>query len=206
MKHNARNLKLLLTTIFLAACGEAMPGDEPQIPVMDNDPPLTTPDSLKADAPKADQIPFEGKADTILPKAFDIVSLQTPVRNQAKRGVCSIFSTVGLMESLYKKAGMANPDFSEQYLQWSVKSQVRAFTSTEGSSDYYNLQAINRYGIPVESAWPYEQAPWTEANDPACKGSGDGLPTKCYTNGEPLPAMKAATKYKLPAGRWVSTT
>jgi hypothetical protein len=171
-----------------------------------NDAPLGKIAELKRDFPGDQALPFEGKADVVLPAKFDIYSLETPVKNQSRRGVCSIFSTVGLMEMLYKKAGMSNPDFSEQYLQWSVKNQVGAYKNTEGSSDNYNLQAINRYGIPVESAWPYESSPWTSVNDPACMGPEDGRPTKCYTNGEPPAAAMSAMKYKLPAGRWVSTS
>jgi C1A family cysteine protease len=196
----------------LAGCGNPEPADGPSplgtepgaSLIIDNDPPLGKPHQVKMGFPGNALIPFEGTAGVKLPAKFDIYSLQTPVRNQSHRGVCSIFSSTGLMEMLYKKAGMANPDFSEQYLQWAVKVQDGAFSDTEGSSDYYNLETISTYGIPSESAWPYQEYPWTAANDPACTGSEEGRPTKCYTNGEPPAAARTATKYKLPAGRWVS--
>ena len=206
MKHTMRLPKLLFTSLLLAACGTPEDAELPGVDVMDNDPPLAGAADVRRDAPKADEIAFEGKADTVLPASYDIVSLQTPVRNQSRRGVCSIFSTIGLMESLYKKAGMSSPDFSEQYLQWSVKNQVGAYANTEGSSDSYNLRAISTYGIPLESAWPYQPDPWTEVNDAACKTGGTSLPTRCYTNGEPPAAARAAKMYKLPTGRWVSTS
>lgn len=214
----SQSTRLTLASIGLfalgavAACGNAESIEEltpvPADQIADNDATLAPVAELKRDFPGDDALPFEGKADVVLPAKFDLLTLQTPVKNQSRRGVCSIFSTTGLMEMLYKKAGflLPNPDFSEQYLQWSVKNEVKAFTTTSGSSDYYNLQAISKYGIVDEATWAYQPNPWTEADDPACKGSGDGLPTKCYTNGEPTPMMKAATKYKLPAGRWVSTT
>ncbi|MFO0575199.1 MAG: C1 family peptidase [Polyangia bacterium] len=195
---------------LLIGCGNAEPeedlGTVPASMIQDNDAPLAPIEALKKDAPSDESIPFEGKADVTLPTSFDIVNLQTPVKSQGSRGVCSIFSTTGLMESLYKKAGMSNPDFSEQYLQWSVKNQVKAFTNTSGSSDSYNLRAIVSYGIPVESAWPYETQPWTTLNDPACTDQESGHPTICYTNGNPPSAATMAMKYKLPASRYVSTS
>ncbi len=195
---------------LLVGCGNAEldEGWEPVSPqeVDGNDAPLAPLGALKADAPSDSSIAFEGKADVVLPTSTDVMSIQTVVKNQASRGVCSIFSTVGLMESLYKKAGMTNPDFSEQYLQWSVKFQVKAFTTTSGSSDYYNLKAISTYGIVTEDKWPYETTQWDATKDPGCTGTGDGLPTICYTNGTPPTTAQSATKFKLPAGRWVSTS
>ena len=200
------------TALFVVAstgCGDTEPVEAftPVSPaeIFGNDAPLAKLADLKRDFPGNEALPFEGKADVVLPAKFDIVALETPVKSQGSRGVCSIFSTIGLMEMLYKKAGMANPDFSEQYLQWSVKNQLGRYTDTEGSSDYYNLRAVNIYGVPVESAWPYEPLPWTTANDAACTG-GDGLPTRCYTNGEPPDTAHTATRYNLPAGRWVGSS
>src|SRR5688572_11052509 len=97
------------------------------------------------------------------------------------------------------------PDFSEQYLQWSVKNEVGAFRHTSGSNAAENLEAINEYGIPVESAWPYESSPWTEANDPGCKGEESSMPVQCFTNGDPPQAALDATKFNLPRGRWLNT-
>lgn len=194
--------------LSLSACGE--PAEEEVAPpvaadqIDGNDAPLAVTSELKRDFPGDENIAFEGKADVVLPTSFDILSLQTPVRNQSRRGVCSIFSTLGLVESLYKKAGLSSPDFSEQYLQWSVKVQLGRFPNTEGSSDNYNLEAVVKHGVPIESAWPYNPNPWTTADNPAC--TGETQPTTCYTQGEPPPAAKSAPKYKLPASRWVSTS
>jgi C1A family cysteine protease len=194
--------------LSLAACGE--PAEEEVAPpvaadqIDGNDAPLAVASELKRDFPGDENIAFEGKADVVLPTSFDILSLQTPIRNQSRRGVCSIFSTMGLVESLYKKAGLATPDFSEQYLQWSVKVQLGRFANTEGSSDNYNLEAVVKHGVPIESAWPYNPNPWTTVDNPAC--TGETQPTTCYTQGDPPAAAKSAPKYKLPASRWVSTS
>src|SRR4051812_1513361 len=50
---------------------------------------------------------------TTRPATFtELVGLNSPVRNQGHRGVCTMFSTVALMEHLYLKAGVVDPDFS----------------------------------------------------------------------------------------------
>ena len=91
---------------------------------------------------------FDDKADETQPAAFDLVQYQTPIRSQGSRGTCTIFATAALMESLYVREGtIAMPDFSEQYLQWSVKSEVRAFTTGDGSNPQRNLEAALRNGI-----------------------------------------------------------
>jgi len=153
--------------------------------------------------PDPSKLPDEPKSDAIYPKKFDLVALQSPVRNQASRGVCSIFSTVALMEHLYIKEGkLLTPDFSEHFLQWSVKAELGAYTTTEGSNADRNIEAIQRYGIVDESAAPYQTSRWGIGNDARCTGKEQ--PLACYTNGDPSADAKAATRYKLPAGRWVS--
>ncbi len=150
---------------------------------------------------------FDSKYDLELPASFNVVETLSPVRNQRSRGVCSIFSTVGLMEHLYIKAGMQDPDFSEQYLQWSTKVQGGYFPHTGGSSGNANISTINRYGIPEESAWPYEGSKWSASDDPECGKMGDDyeVPTKCFTNGDPDQMTRDAKKYFLPRREYVSS-
>jgi subtilisin-like proprotein convertase family protein/C1A family cysteine protease len=192
----------------LAACSSS---DEQPVKVSDpnntpaSEEPLSNLDDLLKGAPDNSKLPEEGKADAVYPPVFtELVALQSPIRNQGRRGVCSIFSTVALMEHLYIKEGtITNPDFSEQYLQWSTKFEVKDFLNTSGSNARTNLEAINRFGLVEENAWKYEANEWGTANDPACDG-GKTQPTQCYTNGQPPDAAKSAKKWYLPAGRWIN--
>ena len=181
--------------------GAELPGDD-----VGDAPPLQGADTLLEGAPSNDSLPDEPKADQVFPAQFDVVEFQSPIKSQGSRGVCSIFSTVALMESLYIKEGtLAQPDFSEQYLQWSVKFEVGAFRNTGGSNATSNLDAISRYGIVDEATWPYQTSPWSASNDSRCTGEEDARPTLCHTNGEPSDEIKGARKYKLPSNRWVSS-
>ncbi len=171
--------------------------------ITEEEAPLTDLDILLEGAPDPSKLPDEPKSDAIYPKQFDLVATQSPVRNQASRGVCSIFSTVALMEHLYIKEGtLKNPDFSEHYLQWSVKAEVKAYTNTEGSNADRNLEAISRFGIVDEATSPYQTSRWSVSQDPRCTGKEQ--PVVCYTNGDPTDAVKAAKKWKLPRARYVS--
>ena len=173
---------------------------------VDNDAPLSDVDALFKDAPTNAKLDQLGKADAIYPKQFtELLAEQSVVKSQQSRGVCSIFATNALMEHLYIKEGTyTEPDFSEQYLQWSVKVEVGDFTNTEGSNARSNLEAIHEFGIPEESGWPYQGTRWGTSNDPACTG-GEGVPVRCYTNGDPPDSAKNGPKFFLPAGRWVNS-
>lgn len=202
-----RSLGVLAITLSLAGCAVEAGGAPP----IDDDsdlPTLSGLDPVLQDAPPNSMLPEEGKADAVYPAQFDLVADQSPVRNQAHRGVCSIFGTVALMENLYIKSGiLPDADFSEQYLQWSVKAQLHEFTGTGGSSASVNLRAIRQFGIPLESAWPYEPDAWSSADDPACTSDeGDNLPYRCYTNGEAPQSAQMSTLYHLPAGRFINSS
>jgi hypothetical protein len=202
MYKNLRNLLFLSLASSLAACAAAAGPDDRDYT---DSPPLANVDELLAGAPKADEIDrIERKSDEVLPASHtSILDFQSPVRSQGRRGVCSIFSTVGLMEHLYVKEGtMPNPDFSEQYLQWSAKFEVNSFPNSSGSNATYNMQAISRFGIVDEATYPYEINQWDESDDPECDGEDD-QPTRCYTNGHPSDEVQNAEKFFLPRGRWL---
>ena len=198
------HLVAVLTSLplFVGACLSNDDGPNPY----DDDYGITA-GNINEGAPENASLADDNKADAIYPETFQLPKPeQSVVKSQGSRGVCSIFAATAMVENLYLKAGAPVPDvdFSEQYMQWSVKNQVGSFRNTEGSNVDSNLQAVVRFGDIKEAAWPYESAPWTAANDPACTG-GEGLPTKCYTNGEPPQSALNAQKYMLPSSRWINT-
>ncbi len=187
--------------VGLAACAGSGPDDGPS--PFDDEYPVSGLGPLLDGAPENSTLPDENKADAVYPRRYDLVADQSPVKSQGSRGVCSIFATTALMENLYIKAGMPAPDFSEQYMQWSTKEQVRAYRNTDGSNADTNLRAASEYGIVEEGLWPYESFPWSTSHDPEC--TGENRPTRCYTNGAPPQAAVDGKKWKLPRGRWLNT-
>jgi subtilisin-like proprotein convertase family protein/C1A family cysteine protease len=200
MRVHFRRSIVIASVAALAGCANA----EDDSPMTYEEAPVSALDPLFDGVPSNDELPDESKADEVYPAQFDLMEIQTPVRNQGRRGVCSIFATAALMESLYTAEGtITNPDFSEQFLQWSVKSEHHQFRDTDGSNAGANLEAINYFGIVEEALWPYESSPWSTANDPLCTGSSQ--PVKCYTNGEPPAAAREGMRFRLPAGRWIQS-
>jgi C1A family cysteine protease len=198
-----------LTTILGLGCaGQTGSGGTPS--GLDNDVPLSSYNSIFSGAPPNSTLPDDNKADAVYPRqSTELLSTQSPVRNQARRGDCTVFSSMGLIEHLYIKAGTADPDFSEQYLNWSVKVQYGAYPNVEGSNNADNIKAVSQYGVVEEALWPYNPDPWTAANDPACANNGSEdqqLPTRCWTQGDPPAEAVAAPKFKIPAGRFLNTS
>lgn len=193
-------LSLMSLPLFAACAGSEDEGPTPY----DGDSPVSE-DNVNDGAPDNDSLPDDNKADAQYPDKFEVAD-QSPVKSQGSRGVCSIFASTALIENLYIKAGMpvAEADFSEQYLQWASKNLAGQYRNTEGSNADANLSTTVRFGTIKEGDWVYETFKWSAANDPACT-TGENLPTKCYTNGEPPAAVAMAKKYKLPSSRWINT-
>lgn len=199
----ARTSLALALSLPLAACATEPTADDP---LTFDEAPISAVDPIFDGAPDNSTLEEENKADEVLPATFDLIDIMTPVRSQGSRGTCTIFATTALMEALYRSEGtIMNPDFSEQFLQWSAKSEAMTFTTSEGSNPNSNLTAISRFGIVEESLWPYQNAPWGPSNDPLCTGEERMRPVRCFTNGEPPAAALAATRYRLPAGRWINS-
>lgn len=198
-----RPAALLALSLPALACAPTG-GDD--MPLTFDEAPVSALDPIFEGAPDNSMLEEENKADEVLPATFDLMDIMTPVRSQGRRGTCTIFATVALMESLYRAEGtIASPDFSEQFLQWSSKVEGMSFTTSEGSNPNANLSAISRFGIVDETAWAYETAAWGATNDPLCTGEERMRPVRCFTNGDPPAAALSATRYRLPAGRWINS-
>jgi C1A family cysteine protease len=193
-----------LFAISLLGCASAPTDDTPYTPG------LSKYEHIFHDVPTNGSLPDVGKADaTYAVKSTELLQWQSPVKDQNRRGVCTIFTTTGLMEHLYIKAGMANPSFSEQYLQWAVKVEAGVLPGSEGSNISDNVGAIHKFGIVDEATDPYNGFEWTAADDPDCMPDGSEtqqLPAKCWTQGDPPELAKTAMKYTLPAGKFINTT
>lgn len=198
-------LKRLFPALLLAiACGNG--SEPPPISMEDDFFPIDDFDTVRADAPSNDDLPEEGKADEVLPRQFDLMATQSPVQSQGSRGVCSIFATAALAEHLYLIEGtIPNPDFSEQFLQWSTKVELGRFTNTSGSSAQVNIDAFSRFGVPLEADWPYQSSPWTATNDPRCTGEEETQPVVCHTNGEPPASALAAMRFRIGRSRYINS-
>lgn len=96
-----------------------------------------------------------------------IISFQTPVKSQAERGTCSIFSATALLENklILKSIALGQttdvPDLSEEYLQYLISQS----TSTGGSYSLKNFQALTNEGQPYEATFPYSEKDWANLSN-----------------------------------------
>lgn len=197
-----RKLIIASLALGLVACG-GDPVDPPLMPDDAVDFGLDEPEGYDEGVALSADAPSEAKFDQELPEEFDLVMTQSRVLSQGRRGVCSIFGSIALMEHLYISEGtLAMPDFSEQFLQWSSKVEGGHFPNTSGSNARSNLNTLARYGTVLERFAPYNPTKWDEDDDEAC--TGDDRPTRCFTQGDPSEEALMAQRFRIPRGRWIS--
>ncbi len=102
-----------------------------------------------------------------LPIKTDVLSmikLHTIPKSQGRRGTCTMFSSVGILEHLLIKNEFYNSeeiDLSEEYMEYIImKDKI-----TEGSSTSKNMKAILEYGFVHEDTWPYVGFKWLSLDD-----------------------------------------
>lgn len=185
----------------LAACSDA----DSTVVVSDGDteyPPLAGGELLEG-APNAADLPPAGKADAVYPRQFDLLSTQTPVKNQGSRGTCSFFSTVALAEHIHMTSTGEALDLSEQYAVYAVKVEANRSSEGEGSNVQTNLEVFQQLGLVEESIWPYEPSVWGPNDDPACVGSS--RPVRCHTHGDPPADVQGARRWYVGKPQYVSS-
>lgn len=113
-----------------------------------------------------------------------VISFMSSVKSQKSRGTCTIFSTIGLLEALFKKHKNLDLDFSEEYLQYTVMTRQL----DEGSTVNRNVKKLLFFGLAFEESWPYVGEKWKEWRDNALAVERCG-----HLEGDerPLPPLKS---------------
>lgn len=102
---------------------------------------------------------------------LSVIATQTTVKSQFDRNTCTMFSTLGLLESLLIKKGMANKDvrLSVEWLQYLIARD----REVDGSESSANFQALIKYGVPYENFMEYDGSFWKDlTRDPEKKYCG----------------------------------
>ncbi|MBT5093849.1 MAG: C1 family peptidase [Halobacteriovoraceae bacterium] len=142
---------------------------------------------------------LENKDGFSVSKTEDLIAKMTPVKSQASRGTCSIFSGIALLEAMLviKKDFPLDTDLSEEYLEYLI---MRTSTG-EGSSSWANFNAIRRHGVPTEKTFPYLGITWDEDTTTPLAiercGSYTGNKKKSCLLGHRSPDLLAASEQQL---------
>jgi hypothetical protein len=82
----------------------------------------------------------------------------TPVKDQGGRGACTIFATVGAIESEYLRQYRLTLDLSEEYLINMINEDRAPWWV--GGDVAEKLYSSSYYGLPPATTWPYQSSDW----------------------------------------------
>ena len=89
-----------------------------------------------------------------------VIDNQTSVKSQGSRGTCTIFTSIGLLESRLIEIGAATKDIdlSEEWLEYVIMTKK----TDEGSTTSRNFKKLRFWGVPGEDVWPYDRSKWAK--------------------------------------------
>ncbi|MFZ4777020.1 MAG: C1 family peptidase [Terrimicrobiaceae bacterium] len=147
---------------------KAVPASSP--PALAASTPTPEPRQTRAPQPSATPIPQLSPSPTLADrtKAFSLrpeyTRLGIDARSQGRKGTCTVFGTVGVIEFHYAKRG--NPvELSEQFAAWAANKATGSHRR-DGFNEKAVIAGIKEFGISKEELMPYKLS------------SGGGVPTK----------------------------
>jgi C1A family cysteine protease len=92
-----------------------------------------------------------------LPTTVDLSSYSTSVKSQGSIGSCTAFAGSALNEIICAKFDKPNLNFSEKFLYYATRVDVMKWPTNEdsGATVRDTLKAMNKFGICLESTFPY---------------------------------------------------
>lgn len=135
-----------------------------------------TPSSLNPDAPIPGDYPYVVVPMTT-PSSVDLRQYCPPVYDQGSlesNSVSAAHAIVGGIELLNRRLGKSAPSLSRLFLNYYARYVSDAGRINYGAARYIErgLYAANRWGVPLESYWPYDVT--KERTRPVPKATIDG--------------------------------
>lgn len=128
---------------------------------------------------------------------LDLRPLQSPIKDQGRRGTCVAFAATAGHEML-RAEGV---DLSEEFLHWAAKQRDELPQHAEGTSLAAATTALRELGQPPEAMWRYDdsrdqRAPTYRPPDGACEVALE----RRLPGGRELPPRTAAVRAALEEG------
>jgi hypothetical protein len=126
------------------------------------------------------------KENLDLPKTVDLSDILTIGKNQSKRGSCSFFAVMGLVEAVVKKDLKVEVNLSEEFLIYTTKALDGVASDEDGSNTSENLNSLVSHGALLEKDWGYQPS-WFDKGLPCENEKMDeyGVPSFCYSHRAP---------------------
>jgi hypothetical protein len=118
-------------------------------------------------------------ADQSKSDLWAVLKNQTSVKWQGKRSLCTIFSSVAVVEAIYmaQNPNAKELDLSEEWLQY-----LNSLHSPTGGGNGATLETafglMKKYGMAMEKDMPFDGNDWSESSPQAqkyCKGLSDSM-------------------------------
>ena len=113
-----------------------------------------------------------------LPKAVDLRSFFTPVRDQGKQGACSAFATVAVVEYMLSKIGKSC-NLSEAFVYYNARKNAGTEQEDSGMTIHDSIVAAHDKGICNEELCPYDVNAF--ADEPSQEAIDDGIKRRIAT-------------------------
>jgi C1A family cysteine protease len=117
--------------------------------------------------------------NALLPASVDLRKWCTRVRSQDGLNSSTAFAVTALMEYFERRAFGRHADFSELFLYRSTRDLL-GYSADLGADLRSTLRALQTFGLPAESLYPYEPEKHAETPPPFCYGFADAFRTLRY--------------------------
>lgn len=116
------------------------------------------------DRPDNRDVPFQTslfKALT-LPRRADLRANCSRVENQGDIGSCTANSSTSAIEFLYRKIKLQQPELSRLFLYFATRVWIAGEppTNDNGAMIRDVMKALAKFGVCLETAWPYDLKKW----------------------------------------------
>lgn len=103
---------------------------------------------------------FRAAKDAVMPSSFSLLDKQPPVPNQEQEGSCTTNSACGEAAFLHGILNISpSGPFSRQLLYFLERQDDGSGANNDaGSSISESVAAMQKYGLALESNWPYDQS------------------------------------------------
>lgn len=120
-----------------------------------------------------------------LPTSIDLSKWCSPVENQGDIGSCTANAGVGLMEYFQRRAYGQHLDGSRLFL-YKATRQLLGWKGDDGAYLRSTMKAMMLFGIPPESAWPYQEADFNIEPPAFCYAYAQSFRAMRYYRLDPL--------------------
>lgn len=118
-----------------------------------------------------------------------------PVEQQGQPNTCVAHAATSVVEAV-----LGVSDLSRLFVYWNARSYTGTTTRDAGCTPRNAMKSISQYGVPPESAWPYDLTRLHVKPDAAAYNDAQPIRTriKAYQSVTTFAAMKSALSQGLP--------